>query len=81
MFLAKHGYAVTAMDGSRVGLEKAARFAAENGVSVSQGELDGVLLQYEQDVQGKAAMEEGKYCLKVHPKTCCRANQVIRPIS
>ena len=32
--------------------------AAENGVSVSQGELDGVLLKYEQDVQGKAAMEE-----------------------
>jgi len=32
--------------------------ALENGVSVSQGELDTTLLQYEQDVQGRAAMEE-----------------------
>ena len=34
VFLAKQGYSVTAMDGSRVGLEKAAKFAAENGVAI-----------------------------------------------
>lgn len=45
VFLAKHGYTVTAMDGSRVGLEKAARFAAENRVSIETACAD--LAQYD----------------------------------
>lgn len=34
VFLAKQGYAVTAVDGSLVGLQKAAKLAKENGVEV-----------------------------------------------
>lgn len=34
VFLAKHGYAVTAVDGSLVGLNKAKRLAGQNGVSI-----------------------------------------------
>ncbi|RTL52116.1 MAG: class I SAM-dependent methyltransferase [Rhodocyclaceae bacterium] len=34
VFLARHGYAVTAMDGSSVGLGKARQLAAEHGVSI-----------------------------------------------
>ena len=34
VFLAKQGYSVTAVDGSRVGLEKARKLAEENGVEV-----------------------------------------------
>ena len=34
VFLARLGYAVTALDASRVGLDKAARLAEENGVSL-----------------------------------------------
>ena len=36
VFLAEQGYEVTAMDGSRVGLEKAARLAAERGVAIER---------------------------------------------
>lgn len=35
VFLAKHGYAVTAVDQSSVGLEKAKKLAHENGVEIS----------------------------------------------
>ena len=35
VFLAKLGYQVTAMDQSSVGLEKAQKFAAENGVTIT----------------------------------------------
>ncbi|WNO10687.1 class I SAM-dependent methyltransferase [Teredinibacter sp. KSP-S5-2] len=34
VFLAKQGYSVTAVDSSRVGLEKAERLAKENGVTI-----------------------------------------------
>jgi SAM-dependent methyltransferase len=34
VFLAKQGYAVTAVDGSQVGLQKARRLAEENGVAI-----------------------------------------------
>jgi len=34
VFLAKQGYAVTGVDSSRVGLEKARKLAAQNGVSI-----------------------------------------------
>jgi len=34
VFLARQGYAVTAVDGSRVGLQKAERLARENGVDI-----------------------------------------------
>ncbi len=34
VFLARHGYAVTAVDASRVGLDKARALAEENGVSI-----------------------------------------------
>lgn len=35
VFLAEHGYNVTAVDSSRIGLEKAQKLAAERGVSIT----------------------------------------------
>lgn len=45
VFLAKQGYAVTAVDASRVGLEKARRLAEKNGVTVEFIHAD--LAEYE----------------------------------
>ena|ERR1051325_488066 len=40
VFLAKQGYAVTAVDASQVGLQKAKRLAEENGVSIELVQAD-----------------------------------------
>lgn len=41
--------------------------AAEQGVRVTQGEIDAQVLQYEQDVQGRAALEEVFVKMSVPP--------------
>jgi SAM-dependent methyltransferase len=45
VFLARQGYAVTAVDGSRVGLQKAGRLAKDNGVEIELVHAD--LVDYE----------------------------------
>ena len=49
VFLARRGYRVTALDQSAVGLEKAARLAAANGVEIETvaADLDGYRIEHE----------------------------------
>lgn len=49
VFLAKHGYEVTAVDSSAVGLEKAQRLARKNGVSIECIHADLVEFEFGQN--------------------------------